>query len=97
MVASLEKHKLDEYSSIGLITVKYRRTCIISAFNTHTWHYLLLSCVKLQDQLSDGPGNGKMEFMDHVDGPATGMTTSPTKVMVLILIYLLLYYFIISD
>lgn len=46
-------------------------------------------------QLSDGPGNGKMEFMNHVDGPATRMTVSPTIVRVLILIYLLLYYFIV--
>lgn len=36
-----------------------------------------------------------MEFINHVDGAATGMMISPTTVMVLILIYLLLYYFIV--
>ena len=39
----------------------------------------------------------EMGFMHNVDGPTTGLTKSPTILKVLILIYLLLYYFIMSD
>lgn len=39
----------------------------------------------------------EMGFTHHVGGPATGSTKSRTVLKVLILIYLLLYYFIMSN